>query len=76
MTPQPKTCGECRPLIEKVDGYSTAYGVELCPRHAAATDLYEAAKRTAKYSTGEGNERNFWLAIKALRAAIKQYEGK
>jgi len=41
MTPQPKTCERC---IPEVTDSGSPLGVILCPRHASAELLYEAAK--------------------------------
>lgn len=70
MTPQPKTCGECRPIVSGAIGVC----IELCPRHASAEALYEAAKAVMADTEIAINmkRKTRW----ALRDAIDAYEGK
>jgi len=73
MTPQPKTCGECRPIVSGVIGVC----IELCPCHASADDLYEAAKAALAYiETSRWAVDEAQVAEDQLRAAIAAYEGK
>jgi hypothetical protein len=65
MTPQPKTCGECKPTAW--DGEFRG-AVFLCPKHASAELLYEAAKAILR-DNGLNSDN-----AQALRAAIKAYE--
>lgn len=74
MTSQPKTCGECR--VQRAPE-SEPRAVTLCPRHASAEKLYEAAVRVTKadaYARSNPLERA--AAISQLHDAIDAYEGK
>jgi hypothetical protein len=73
MTPQP-TCGECVETVEIGAWGAETRTIELCQRHAAAEDLYEAAKAVMTDPEIVINIRREtrW----ALRDAIATYEGK
>lgn len=87
MTPQPQTCGDCR---EKRTGDAPPYTeIVLCPRHAAADDLYEAAKAITNAYQAKCDDWDQWCGradcslcgngaalIESARAAIAAYEGK
>jgi hypothetical protein len=67
MTPQAKTCGECW----ETDTVPPV--VRLCPRHASADDLYEAAFFARNRLLQDSGDQE---SIDKLNRALKAYESK